>query len=532
MKLFYRLDNFRIKSTDAGADPDAQLPEFIVRQLGLRRESLRRLRILSRSTDSRRGVPVLLYSAVFELDGEPAPAAGLERIDADRFAALSNPPLPVWPKPGPELRQPLVVGTGPCGIFAALALAEAGCRPVIVERGFPVDRRQRDYETMKRTRLLDPESNLLIGEGGAGAFSDGKLYTGTRDERAAYILKTFVEAGAPPEILHLKRPHIGSDYLAVVASGLRRKLEALGATFVFGTNVTDVVVENSRCAGIVTAAGEQIRGPAVLLAFGLGGRELNATLRARGAAYELKGFQVGCRIEHPQELIDRRQYRIAPRPAALGAAEYHLVSRPPRAPAVSSFCMCPGGEVVMASAWENRVVSNGMSLHARDGAFANAALITTLDPSCFGSAEAAFEQLDRLERAAFELGGGDYTFPAQDAAGFLSGRSLLRNRAGSAAVGLRAARLDELLPPPVRDGIGAALQFFDRQCPGFIRHGKLIGVETCVSSPVRFRRDPETLVSSIPGLYLGGEGAGCAGGIMSAAADGLKIAHSLLGNCR
>jgi len=291
------------------------------------------------------------------------------------------------------------------------------------------------------------------------------------------------------------------------------------------------MIQKNRCVGVITTAGEKLSAPAVLMAAGLGGRELNAALRAHKVEYQLKGFQIGSRVEHPQAFMDQQQYHMKKRPDSLGAAEYHLLSRGEAgALPVCSFCMCPGGEVVMASGWQNHVVSNGMSCHARAGEFANSALIVTLSPDKFNSAEEAFAMLSGLEQSAFKLGGEDYTFPAQDIAAFLRGEKLLENRKSSATTGLKAARLDEIFPRDWHDSIVPAVRYFDQQCPGFIRQGKFIGVETCVSSPVRFVRNQQTLASSLPGLWLGGEGAGCAGGIMSAAIDGLKLACAMIEN--
>ncbi len=526
--MWIKPELFQLKAVSAPSEPERLLPELVRERFGMMPSALR---IVSRAVDARRGTPMLVYSLLLEFPQLPRSGGNWTLVDEAELVRLEHPDpgLPDCVRP-PE--SPLVVGTGPCGIFAALGLALAGCRPIIVDRGFPVERRERDYREFLQSRILNPESNLLIGEGGAGTFSDGKLYTGTRDPRAAFILKTFAEAGAPADILFLKRPHIGSDYLGRVAAGLRRKLEELGAVFQFGTEVTGLLTEGGRCRGVVTVRGERLEAPLTVLATGLGARDLNRNLRRAGVAHEFKGFQIGCRVEHPQRFVDLRQYRLNTRPAALEAAEYHLASRPrgPETPQVSTFCMCPGGETVMASAWEGRSVSNGMSGHARDGEFANSALIVTLRPERFSAPDEAFALLEQLEREAFRRGGGDYAFPAQDAAGFLRGELRLRNRRGSAAVGLRAARLDDFFLPEMRDGISWALRDFDRRFPGFIREGKLIGVESCVSSPVRFRRDPETLASSLPGLYIGGEGAGCAGGIMSAAADGLRLAAAILAN--
>ncbi len=500
------------------------LKDVLAEALSIPAASIAELRILGESVDARRGPPVICYQFVLRLEGAFPKGQRWERVDESALV----PPAFVLPERSAGMTNPIVVGTGPAGIFCALALAMAGAKPIVFDRGFPVEKREADYRNFLSTRALDPESNLLIGEGGAGTFSDGKLYTGTRDPNAAFILQAMVDAGAPPEILYRKRPHIGSDRLLAMAPRLRSRIEELGGTFQFGVRVTDLIWENGRCGGVITASGERHYAPMVFLAGGQGGRDLMQMLIDRGVEYDLKPFQLGCRIEHPQGFIDSNQYHMDTRPAVLEAAEYHLVSRPPDHPHVTTFCMCPGGEIVMASAWPGQLTTNGMSLLARDGQFANSALIVTLSPERCGTAGQAFRLLEDQGRRLFLLGGANYDFPAQDAAGFLRGVAEIGRRGTSVQTGLRAARLDQALVPELTSGMRAALKFFDRQCPGFIRFGRLIGGESCISSPVRFRRDPQTLASSLPGLYLGGEGAGNAGGIMSAAADGLRLAKRML----
>lgn len=527
--MWYRLNQLKLNSARFSANIDSLLPQIVAKELNMDSASLHSLHILSRSLDARHGIPTILYNLMFELDCEPnQPLRNLEPLSEEQRQKLISVD-PELPDAACSFQNPIVVGTGPCGIFAALALAMTGCKPIIIDRGFDIAKRNADCQNFLQSRNLNPESNLLIGEGGAGTYSDGKLYTGTKSSRSAFILKTYTEAGAPNDIQYMKHPHIGSDNLGNVAASLRKKIMALGGTFLFGTAVKDLLIQNKRCTGVITAAGEKLSAPAVLIAAGLGGRELNAALRAKKVEYQLKGFQIGSRIEHPQTFIDQQQYHMGKKPDSLSAAEYHLLSRGQAgALPVCSFCMCPGGEVVMASGWEKHLVSNGMSCHARAGKFANSALIVTLSPTKFGSAEEAFSMLEGLEQRAFKLGGEDYTFPAQDVAAFLRGEKLLQNKQSTATTGLTAARLDQLFPRDWHDNIVSAVCYFDRQCPGFICNGKFIGVETCVSSPVRFLREPQTLASSLPGLWLGGEGAGCAGGIMSAAIDGMKLACAII----
>ena len=330
----------------------------------------------------------------------------------------------------------------------------------------------------------------------------------------------------PREEASTARPHIGTDYLKVAAAGLRKKIIELGGSFLFNTGVGDIIVKNGRCAGVVLASGEKIQAPAVLLAPGLGGRELVRNI-AKLVEWELKPFQIGCRIEHPQNLIDRAMYHTANRPAALGAAEYHIISRK-YSRHTASFCMCPGGEVVNATAWEKRSISNGMSRFARSEKFANSCLISTFDPGELGSITQIDEFFREIESDCFLAGGGDYTLPAQDAAAFLRKENGLKNSVTSAPTGIVSGRIDRIIPDELFRALSSALKDFDHRIPGFIRQGKFIGVESCVSSPIRFVRDRETMQSSLPGLFCAGEGCGLAGGIISAACDGIRCAEKML----
>ena len=513
--MAYLLKDIVLDAAGLPADWQERCIQIAAQNSGIAAGKIVSAEILSASVDSRRGTPKLLLTMLISGDVPETPEEEL---------AAWKVQMPVWPEHS-SLLHPLVVGTGPAGIFGALVLAMAGTKPVIIDRGGCVEKRVEDYRRFIGGRILDPESNLLIGEGGAGTFSDGKLYTGTRDFRAAWVKKIMVECGAPPEIIWQKRAHVGSDRLTAVAANLRRRIEELGGKFMFHTNVAQIHAVNGKCAGVKSAGGEMFHAPAVLLAPGLGGRELIRNLTER-VQWSLKPFQIGCRIEHPQELIDRAMYRIS-RPEALGAAEYHLVSR--RYPRhTASFCMCPGGEIVNASAWEKHSITNGMSCFARDGKFANSCLISTFAPEESGSLADIDRLLEKLETECFSAGGGDYTFPAQDAAAFIRRENGLKNRQNSTAVGIVPGRIDRIVPQKLYDALVPALKDFDSRIPGFIRQGKFVGVESCVSSPVRIWRDRETLQSSLPGLYCSGEGCGAAGGIISAACDGIKCAEKML----
>ena len=398
---------------------------------------------------------------------------------------------------------------------------------MVLERGRDVVRRKRDIEEFYRTRHPNPESNFLFGEGGAGTWSDGKLHTRIRDPRISFVLQTFVEVGAPEEILYYSHPHIGSDLLPGVIAGIREKIRALGGTFLWDTQAVAPTVRGNRCTGIRLQNGEVLTSGTVLIACGHSARKLILSMASQGAAFCMKGFQTGVRIEHPQELIDRAQFgRSLP---SLGAAEYALADSASGKGGIATFCMCPGGEIIPAVSEAERLRTNGMSLHARSGRFANSALVTTWPAEFFSTPEEAFRFLDSCEQQIFLAGGADYSCPAQRASDFLSGKetkSVLLQE-GSYRLGLVPKRLDLLLPDRLREALRSAIPRFERKIPGF-SSGILTGIETGVSSPVRFLRNPETLESGIPGLWIGGEGAGCAGGITSAAVDGIRLAEAML----
>ena len=432
--------------------------------------------------------------------------------------------------------RPLVVGMGPAGLFAGLKLAEAGLKPLVIERGRPVERRERDVEAFWRGGAFDPASNVQFGEGGAGAFSDGKLNSGIKDPRCRRVLEILHAAGAPEEILWQAKPHIGTDNLKKTVRGIRERIIALGGEVRFETALTGLETAESRVTGAVLNDRECFPTRHVILAVGHSARDTFEWLNDMGVKMSRKPFAIGARIEHRQADINRAQYGGFAGHPALGAADYKLSVHLPGGRSAFTFCMCPGGVVVAAASEPGGAVVNGMSLFARDGENANSALLVNVLPEDFGEGDAlAGVRFQRSwERAAFVAGGGDYRAPAQTVGDFL--RRIPSTHGGAVAPsyrpGVKWGALDDCLPGFVTQAMREALPLLDRKLRGFAApDAVLTGVETRSSSPVRIERD-ETLNGSLRGLYPCGEGAGYAGGIMSAAVDGLRCAEAVLETLR
>ncbi len=438
--------------------------------------------------------------------------------------------------PTAPFSRPVVIGTGPCGLFAALVLAEMGFRPLILERGRIVRERTRDTWGLWRRGVLLPESNAQFGEGGAGTFSDGKLYSGIKDTRdlGRKVLSEFVAAGGPEEILWNTKPHIGTFRLVMIVEAIRARIEALGGEYRFGTKVTGIDINSNdtrQVRAVELESGEVISTSHVVLAIGHSARDTFHMLHDRGVFMEAKPFSIGVRIEHPQSLIDRARFgRFAGNPL-LGAADYKLVHHAKNGRSVYSFCMCPGGQVVAATSEIGRVVTNGMSQYSRAERNANAGLVVGITPDDYpGGPLAGIEFQRHWESLAFQAGGEDYSAPCQRVGDFLEGRAStgLGDVVPSYKPGVTMTDLKACLPEYAITAMREALPLFDRRIPGFaMADAVLTGVETRTSSPLRITRRPNFESVNTTGLYPAGEGAGYAGGILSAGVDGIKVAEAV-----
>ena len=508
------------------------LAERLALRFDLAKDEIVSLRVVRKGVDARKKPRVrFVYTVEFGVrDEEAFQRAHLPVPDLERVAPLSPPSFhPVAAAP-----SIVIVGAGPAGLFAALRLAEYGLTPLLIERGKPVEERLRDVELFWDQGILDGESNVQFGEGGAGTFSDGKLTTRIRDENIRYVLAKLVEFGAPEEILYLAKPHIGTDRLRRVVTGMRRHLESRGVAIGFRQKLTDLVATDGRVRGVVINDDREIACEYLVLAPGHSARDTYRMLDRRQVRLERKAFAVGVRVEHPQELIDRIQYG-APRHPNLPAADYALAyNNHANGRSAYSFCMCPGGVVVAAASEAGGVVCNGMSGYRRAAPYANSALVVGVGEGDFPSASplAGVEFQQGLERSAFVAGGSDYHAPAQNLLTFLDGRRR-HPVASTYRPGVREADLSLILPPFVTATLKEGLRSFDRKMRGFVTaEATLAGVETRTSAPVRIVRGEDLQSVTLAGLYPTGEGAGYAGGIMSAAIDGIRVADTIAARLR
>ncbi|MBS0443539.1 MAG: NAD(P)/FAD-dependent oxidoreductase [Proteobacteria bacterium] len=529
--------------------PEPALRAAVLARLGLADAALRQMTIARRGYDARRKSDiVLVYSIDCEVDDE---AAVLAQHAADphirtapdtRYRFVAELPADYAQR---QRLRPVVIGFGPCGLFAALILAQTGLRPIVLERGKAVRERTQDTWGLWRRRELNPESNVQFGEGGAGTFSDGKLWSQISDPRhlTRKVLTEFVKAGAPEEILYVSKPHIGTFRLVSMIEKMRAEIEALGGEIRFRAHVTDLRIESGAVRGVVLEDGSEIEAAHVVLALGHSARDTFAMLHARGVFMEPKPFSVGFRIEHPQSIIDKARFGTSAGHPLLGAADYKLVHHAGNGRSVYSFCMCPGGTVVAATSEPGRVVTNGMSQYSRNERNANAGIVVGITPEDYrqdGASEGAVNPLDgiafqrALESRAYALGGENYDAPGQRVGDFLAGKA--SRGFGSVEPSYKPGvhptdlgeRGNESLPPYAIAAIREALPAFERQIRGFaMPDAVLTGVETRTSSPLRITRGRDLQSLNVKGLYPAGEGAGYAGGIMSAGVDGIEVAEAV-----
>ena len=509
-----------------------QLKKKAARILGLRPEAVTSLTLARQSIDARKksDVHYVCTVDVSVTDEEKVMARCRDR----RVSLHQDTPYVFPPVRRTSPLPPVVVGMGPAGLFAALFLARNGLAPIVLERGRPVEERTADVERFWSTGLLDPTSNVQFGEGGAGTFSDGKLNTGTHDPRIATVFRELAAAGAPADILYQHKPHIGTDVLRDVVKNIRLELIRLGCDVRFCHKLAGLTLRDGAVAGL-TVEGPQgayeLPCDALVLSPGHSARDTFQMLHEAGVPMEQKAFAIGVRIEHPQSAVSLAQF--GPAWEKLPAADYKLSCHLPNGRSAFTFCVCPGGEVVAAASEEGRLVTNGMSRRARDGKNINGGFLVGVNPADFGSDHplAGVEYQRRWEEAAFQLGGGGYLAPAQTVGDFLSGRPSVRLGAVEPTYrpGVTSTELNRCLPGYVTDTLRGAMPVFDQKLRGFATPDSLLtGVETRSSSPVRILRG-EDFQSAVRGLYPCGEGAGYAGGITSAAVDGIRVAEALAG---
>ena len=518
-----------------GHSPQA-LDAAIRQRLGIAPADLLGQTVVRRGHDARRKPAI---SLIYTLDVAVADeAAVLARASDDKRIRLAPDTSYKFVAQAPRdvAERPLVIGAGPCGLFAALILAQMGFRPIILDRGKAVRERTQDTWGLWRRSVLNSESNVQFGEGGAGTFSDGKLYSQIKDPRflGRKVLTEFVKAGAPEEILTAAKPHIGTFRLVKMVESLRRMIEGLGGEYLFQHRVTDLDIETAKdgagqLRGIVLADGTRVATNHVVLAVGHSARDTFEMLHRRGTFIEAKSFSIGFRIEHPQSLIDRA--RFGARPASLGAADYKLVHHASNGRDVYSFCMCPGGTVVAAASEPGRVVTNGMSQYSRNERNANSGIVVGITPADYpGGSLAGIDFQRHWEARAFVAGGETYAAPVQRVGDFLAGRPStgLGSVIPSYRPSVMATDLSTCLPDYAIAAIREALPVFGRQIKGFdMDDAVLTGVETRTSSPIRIGRGDNFQSLNTRGLFPAGEGAGYAGGILSAAVDGIKVAEAV-----